>query len=186
MQTESVGQAERPGSFSFIFSADGLGRVLDDGDAPLFCRGHDGVHVGSPACQMHGHDGFGARRDLRSQLGGVHVHIIAHIREYGFGAERGDGGSRGQKGIGSGDDLISRSHARDFHGQEQTVGPGIDANGKARAAILGETLFQFLDTLAQDEIAVLKDAVHSGQDVLPQGPVLLLEIDVGDFGLQKF
>ena len=104
--------------------------------------GHDGLHVAGRARHVHGHDEFGARRDLPLQVLRVHAETVVHFTQDRDGVgvdDRADGGDPEERGH---DDFASRPHPEGGHRREQSAGPAIDPQGMLDAVEFPGSLFQ--------------------------------------------
>ena len=121
MKAEGGGDAEAAGALSLVLRADGLGRVLDDGDAAAARHVFDGVVVADVAVEIDGDDRARARRDGFLERARVHAPCrFVDVDEDRRGADVRDRRSGGDpRGIGN-DHFVARS---DAEGQQREVKP---------------------------------------------------------------
>ena len=146
---------------SAVVGADGVGRVVDDGDAPhAFHDGrrglehrldvrfvdqrHDGVVVAGPARNVDGQDDLGARCDGASDGIDRDVEVVAAVHHHGFCTCPQHGQCRRAVGVGGDDDLVVRFHAQPAQRHDGACGPRVDAEHLASARELLDFLFQRL------------------------------------------
>ena len=70
-ETKASHFADPAHAFVAVFRADGLGRILDDGDVVFLCDSYNWCEVCCLTKEMHGHNGFCLFGDLFFELFGI-------------------------------------------------------------------------------------------------------------------
>ena len=90
-EREATEQPERACLAASIRGADGLCRILHDGNASFGRDGGQRAHVGAQPIQVNRNDGAGPRRDRGAhRVCGHHERVGVDVDEYGTGPETGD------------------------------------------------------------------------------------------------
>ena len=108
------------GADAVFLHGEGVGRIVDDGQAVLFRKGADGVHVAEISVDVHRHNGDGFVGDERLDLCGVHGEALrVNVAEHRRAAAAHDGMGGGGEGEGRGDDLPMQIKGLDHIFQRQ-------------------------------------------------------------------
>ena len=158
-----------------------LARVLDDGDPVALRRAQDRIEIGRPAVEVHRHDRpgatrHGARDELRIDVAGGRV----DVHEHGPGARVGDRLGRRDEGVGGRDHLVALTDAGREQGEVERARPRVEADAVLRLAVDGKLPLERRHLLAEDERRGLPHAVERRQHLVPDAPVLRLQIEVRD------
>ena len=114
----------------------------------------------------------------------IRIHVAGawvYVDEYRGGADLGDGFGGGDKGVGHGDDFVTRPDACCHERKAQGVGAGVDAHAETGSAEFGEGLFKAVDVRSADEGGILQCFGDHRQDFGYNRPVLGLEVEERDF-----
>ena len=146
---------------ALIGGAEALGGVFDHRQAVAGGDGVDGVQVRRLAVEADGQDGLGAGAELGLDEAGVDVAGLGFdVDEHWGGADQDDDFGGGDEGEGGGDDLVPGADAKGHQADEQGLGTAGDGDAVAGAGVGGQACFQFPHLGAEDELAVVEDAVE--------------------------
>jgi hypothetical protein len=164
-----------------IARAHRLGGVGDHGQPPPPGHGLDLVHRGRVTVQVHRHHGARPRRHGGLEAPGIEiVRLRVDVDEDGHGPEHHHGARGGHEGERRRDHLVARTHAHGLQGEEQGVGPGVEADAVTGAAERGQLRFERLHLGAQNEATAREHARGGGEQLARERRVLAHEVDLRD------
>ncbi len=179
-EAETPAGADRAGFAALVSAGDGLGRVLDDGQAVAARDGHDWVHVRHLSEQVDGHDRLGVLADDVLDLLGVDVvRDGVNVHEDRAGAGPPDAAGGGEERERGRDDLVADADVQAHQGVEQGIGAAGDADGVRAVGHLGDGLFKLLDLGPADTHLRIEHIVDLRQHLVPDLCVLRLQIQQG-------
>jgi len=139
------------------------------------------VHVGGLTVEMHGQDGFRARREGGFNLRGVHrVGFRVNVHEHRARAREGDGGNRRNEGVRHGDNFIARADTERPQRQFQRGDAGVQPHRIFCFAVTSEFFLEQFHVLAQNEIRLGDDAAHRLLYFCRNRLILRFEVNEGD------
>jgi hypothetical protein len=158
--------------------ADGLGRVLDQGEPMALGQGQDRLHGRHLTEQVHHHDPPGPRRDgLLDGLGrdveggGIDVH------EHRRAARVVDGARGGEEGEGGGDHLVTGLEVEGAKREQEGIGAAGATDGMPAVGKPGHLGLQLSDLGAHDEALALHHGDHRAKDLVLDPAVLRHQVE---------
>ena len=130
---------------------------------------------------MNGDDRAGARGDRRrDRLRIDEIIFQATIDQHRFGPGIGDGFGGGDKGVGNGDDFVTRADSESPQDQVERIRAGTQSDALGGAAKIGPSLFKFRHLGAEDELPMVEDLGESRVQLGAQVGYLQRQILKGD------
>ena len=126
---------------------------------PKRCTGDHGLRPGRAR----------RRGRLRVEKEGVRV----DVGEHGRGAEAHDDPRGGEERERRRHHLVAVAHAQRHEGHQERIGSRRDAHDVAASEKLGQGVLELVDLGSHDEVTVLDDSLHCGQELVVQRIVLL-------------
>jgi hypothetical protein len=178
VEAERAEVADRPAAAALVPRAVRLAVVFDHLQAVLRRDGHDGIHVGRLAVEMHRDNGLGLLRDDRGNERRVDVvgDRVA-IDQHRHRAKRGHRERRGDEGVAGHDHFVARADAHRLEGQAQGVEARAHADGVLRPHHPGELALEGVDLRAEDVLAVHDDVADGGLDLIADRRMMGIEIN---------
>ena len=181
MAAKTADVAKRADSLTPILGEHSLCRIFHNEEALGTGDVKERPHGGGASSQVDRQDRSSSRGDSGLYAAGIQVIVLAHVREYGNGADQGNAGGAGDKGIGGGNDFITRTHTQSLKAENKRICTRVQADCVSCSAHFSEACFELFDLGAEHENAVVNDTAYGLEQFRLEGRVLARDVHVGDF-----